>query len=172
MFRTIREAQPTWVVGENVFGITNWNGGLVFEQVQADLEAEGYEVQSYVLPAASVGAPHRRDRVWFIAHTNSQRLEGRANVGNIGEERKEQNEQPLQLFRTTWEEFPTQPPLRGRNDGVPGGLAGVTLPRWRREAIKAYGNAIVPQVAFQIFQAIEMYHERIHNNFLKKRLPD
>ena len=72
MLRIIREIKPAWVVGENVFGLVNWSGGLVFEEVQADLEAEGYEVQPYVLPAASVGAPHRRDRVWFVAHANDK----------------------------------------------------------------------------------------------------
>ena len=69
MLRCIREVQPTWVVGENVLGLVNWNDGLVFHEVQADLEAEGYEVQPYVLPAASVNAPHRRDRVWFVAYS-------------------------------------------------------------------------------------------------------
>lgn len=71
MLRAIREIQPRWVVGENVFGLINWNGGLVFNQVQADLEAEGYEVFPYVLPAASVNAPHKRDRVWFVAYSES-----------------------------------------------------------------------------------------------------
>jgi DNA (cytosine-5)-methyltransferase 1 len=69
MLRAIREIQPTWVVGENVFGIINWSEGLVFEEVQTDLEAEGYEVQPYVLPAAGVGSVHRRDRVWFVAYS-------------------------------------------------------------------------------------------------------
>ena len=73
MLRTIREVQPRWVVGENVFGLINWNGGLVFHEIQADLEAEGYEVWPYVLPAVSVNAPHRRDRVWFVAHRSSER---------------------------------------------------------------------------------------------------
>ena len=71
MLRAIREIQPTWVVGENVLGLVNWDGGLVFHEVQADLEAQGYEVQPYVLPAASVNAPHRRDRIWFIAYSTS-----------------------------------------------------------------------------------------------------
>ena len=68
MLRAINEIQPRWVVGENVFGLVNWSGGLVFDEVQTDLEAAGYEVFPYVLPAAAVGAPHRRDRTWFVAH--------------------------------------------------------------------------------------------------------
>lgn len=68
MLRAIREIQPRWVVGENVFGIVNWSDGMVFEQVQSDLENEGYEVQPYIIPACAVDAPHRRDRVWFVAH--------------------------------------------------------------------------------------------------------
>lgn len=72
MLRTIREIQPTWVVGENVRGLTNWNGGLVFDEVQADLEAEGYEVTPFLLPACAVNAPHRRDRIWFIAYSDNK----------------------------------------------------------------------------------------------------
>lgn len=75
MLRAIRECRPTWVLGENVIGIISWNKGLVFEQVQADLENEGYEVQSFVLPAAGVGSVHRRDRVWFVAHSIDARIE-------------------------------------------------------------------------------------------------
>lgn len=67
MLRIIREVQPSYVVGENVRGLTNWNGGLVFDEVQADLEAQGYEVLPFLLPACAVGAPHRRDRIWFVA---------------------------------------------------------------------------------------------------------
>jgi DNA (cytosine-5)-methyltransferase 1 len=68
MLRAIREIRPRWVVGENVFGLVNWSGGLVFHEVQVDLEAAGYEVFPYVLPAVSVNAPHRRDRIWFVAY--------------------------------------------------------------------------------------------------------
>ncbi len=69
MLRAIREIQPRWIVGENVLGLVNWNGGLVFHEVQAELEAQGYEVQPFILPACSVNAPHRRDRVWFVAYS-------------------------------------------------------------------------------------------------------
>ena len=89
MLRAIREIQPTWVVGENVFGLVNWNDGLVFHEVQADLEAEGYEVQSYVLPAASVNAPHRRDRIWFVAYSKS--CADSRDTGEVSGETKEEN---------------------------------------------------------------------------------
>lgn len=83
MLRAIREISPRYVVGENVRGLTNWNGGLVFDEVQADLEAEGYEVLPFLLPACAVNAPHRRDRIWFIAHSNSngqQRSSGKNEI--------------------------------------------------------------------------------------------
>ena len=83
MLRAIREIQPRWIVGENVFGLVNWSGGLVFHEVQTDLEAEGYEVFPYVLPACGVNAPHKRDRVFFIAkNTNDDGW-----VYEIGEEK-------------------------------------------------------------------------------------
>jgi DNA-cytosine methyltransferase len=70
MLRAIREIRPSWVVGENVFGLINWNGGMVFDEAQTDLEAEGYEVWAYVLPACAVNAPHKRERIWFVAYRN------------------------------------------------------------------------------------------------------
>jgi len=68
MLRIIQEIQPRWVVGENVRGLINWNGGMVFDEVQFDLESAGYEVQPFLLPAAGCNAPHQRDRIWFVAH--------------------------------------------------------------------------------------------------------
>ena len=74
MFRVIREFKPRWVIGENVAGLLSIEQGLVFEQVCLDLEGEGYEVQAFVIPAVAVNAPHRRDRVWIVAHSK--------NIGN------------------------------------------------------------------------------------------
>ena len=71
MLRVIREFQPVWVIAENVRGLVTWNDGMVLEQVCADLEAEGYDVQPIIIPAVAVNAPHRRDRIWFIAHRNT-----------------------------------------------------------------------------------------------------
>ena len=75
MLRVIRTVRPRWVVGENVFGIVNWSEGMVFEQVCSDLEAAGYEVQPYIIPACGVGAPHRRDRCWFVAYRTDAGIE-------------------------------------------------------------------------------------------------
>ena len=52
-------------------------------------------------------------------------------------------------------QFPTQSPICGGDDGIPTELDGITFSKWRNESIKAYGNAIVPQVAYQIFKAIQ-----------------
>ena len=190
MLRAIREIQPTWVVGENVLGLVNWNGGLVFDEVQSDLEAKGYSVQPYVLPACAVNAPHRRDRVWFIAYSNGAKpsdneRENPKKKGNLrrGKTSDVSGELPSigdatdtisrerevgrklngmgrvreQDEGDRWSEFPTQPPFCTGNDGLSSELDGITFSKWRQESIKGGGNAIVPQVAHQIFKAVAEY---------------
>lgn len=57
-----------------------------------------------------------------------------------------------------WDNWPqTEPLFRPGNDGIPSGLDGITLSKWRNESIKAAGNAVVPQLVYQIFKAIEFY---------------
>ena len=191
MLRAIREIQPAWVVGENVRGLINWNGGMVFDEVQADLEAAGYEVLPFLLPACGVGAPHRRDRIWFVAYSPGNRREQQG-TGDETENRKQGSRQTRELegrlerlgfyqdatnansrrqsgkehrekkpgrptkksISNYWQNFPTQSPVCSGDDGLPSELDGVTFPKWRNESIKGYGNAIVPQVVDQIFQAI------------------
>lgn len=81
MLQAIRDIRPTYVVGENVRGLLNWSDGLVLEEVYADLEGEGYEVETFVLPAVGINAPHRRDRVWIIAHANSDARRSESSEG-------------------------------------------------------------------------------------------
>mgnify|MGYP003112390101 FL=1 len=69
MFRVIREVQPTWIIAENVRGIINIQDGMVFETVCTDLEKEGFEIQTFIIPAAGVGAPHKRERVWIVGYS-------------------------------------------------------------------------------------------------------
>lgn len=70
MLRVIREIKPTWVLGENVPGILRIAGKTVCE----DLEREGYAVTVFNFEAAAVGAPHRRDRVFFVGHSEHNGL--------------------------------------------------------------------------------------------------
>ena len=72
MLRIIKETQARWVVGENVQGIVNMSEGKVLQGIHNDLETIGYEVQSFIIPASSQGAWHKRNRVWIVAaNTNS-----------------------------------------------------------------------------------------------------
>jgi len=64
VIEVVRRVKPGWCVFENVAGIIN----MALDGVLSDLEAEGYEVGTVVLPACAVNAPHRRDRVWIVAH--------------------------------------------------------------------------------------------------------
>lgn len=83
MCRIINEIRPRWVVGENVLGLLNWRRGMVFEQVQADLEAAGYKVWTYILPAAGIGAPHRRERIWIVAYAGGDGRGGHPAVAAV-----------------------------------------------------------------------------------------
>jgi DNA (cytosine-5)-methyltransferase 1 len=183
------------VVAENVCGLLTLQSGVVFERVCADMENAGYEVQPFVVPACAVGAPHRRDRIWIVAHSAIQRqksFKNRAEIvhtsvetrlhGRSSDERdvsdtkskrfQERDAEPLQwnAHRTVeryssvpcWQNFPTQSPVCCRNDGISHELDDITFSKWRIESIKALGNAIVPQIAYQIFKAIEKV-EQINN---------
>lgn len=254
MLRVIREIRPTWVVGENVAGILTMVqpgaevevGGqaslfgedyrkrvlhrqeYVIETICRDLEREGYAVQPLLIPACAVGAPHRRDRIWFIAHrtnagTETMQFTGENGIYAVGtsshtggdrytscgtscriekerreraavsgqrggrcewfngldgfsriaadpygkrkiygnDQRTERWSEPDERFKTQysssiWEKFPTQSPICSGDDGLSGRLDGITFSKWRQESVKAYGNAIVPQVAYEIFKAIEL----------------
>jgi DNA (cytosine-5)-methyltransferase 1 len=64
--RVVAETKPKYFVGENVEGIINISNGTVLQQIQQDLEKEGFQVQCLVIPASGVGAWHQRKRVWII----------------------------------------------------------------------------------------------------------
>jgi DNA (cytosine-5)-methyltransferase 1 len=76
MLRAIKQIQPAWIVGENVPGLLNWNGGMVLAEIYADLEAAGFEVfPPCILPACGKNAPHRRDRLWIVGYSAGNRRE-------------------------------------------------------------------------------------------------
>lgn len=83
--------------------------------------------------------------------TEVEGLERRARTGLQG---RENGLADAGLPSDRWADFPTQSPVCSRHDGVSLRLAGITFPRWRAEAVKALGNAMVPQVVYEIFRAI------------------
>ena len=87
MLRVIREVAPRWVIGENVSGIIP----MELNKVLSDLEGEGYTCWTFVLPASSVDAHHRRDRVWVVAHSECG-LRGKRIVGKYGDQSDERGE--------------------------------------------------------------------------------
>lgn len=100
MRRVISEIKPTWVLGENVPGIID----LALDKVLSDLEGEGYEVQAFIIPAAGVGAPHRRKRVFILGYSKhngqlaKQKL--RSNEATSDQRRTEEQEQTGEFNRT------------------------------------------------------------------------
>lgn len=255
MYKCIEQVQPHWIIAENVAGILSMVeqgtvstlGGetdifsasddihrfrlqqtYTIERISNNLESKGYEVQSVLIPACAVGAPHRRDRVFIIAHANRAESEGmrqnrqnalyqhdftadtecwrgfkveksiRLQLANGAELERARSEWPFAYTegkrsermqseqsengesaqiefggrgcedgsisgcgRWKYKEqlgwLPTQPPVHRRNDGISFDVDCLTIPfrKWRTEALKAYGNAIVPQVIYEIFKAIE-----------------
>jgi DNA (cytosine-5)-methyltransferase 1 len=194
MLRAIQEIQPVYIVGENVPGIVDWNGGLVFHEVQTNLENEGYEIQPVILPACAVGALHGRYRTWFVAHSKHNRIRRREQqqkgkqekVRFIANTTDEQLQESRNIFRQEYELFINSSDDASRsitsqwsktkrgsgnvpkNDGVSEAMDGITISEWKKQSIKAYGNAIVPQVAYQIFKVIgtiEANNMFLNNNF-------
>lgn len=211
MLRAIREIRPTWIIGENVGGIismvqpgsetevehqaalfeetgkeTILEQEYVVETVCRDIEQEGYSIQPIVIPACAIGAPHRRDRIFFIANRTDAGVEGlqqkgknricqseyaantniircqRKCISEINDKKRRENKERLIKEyainnRRSWGRFPTQPPVCRRNDGLPFDVVRLTIPltAWCTGSIKGYGNAIVPQVIYEIFKAIE-----------------
>jgi DNA (cytosine-5)-methyltransferase 1 len=150
MLRIIKEQRPAWVIGENVAGIIN----MELDQVHSDLESEGYSVQTLLIPACAVGAIHRRNRAWIIANNNNIGMErgGEAKIFGVKKIQRNKN-------GGGFKELCGMPPISTPRifracDGVPGWV----------DRLKGLGNAIVPQVAYQIIKGIKEVMEQSDEN--------
>jgi DNA (cytosine-5)-methyltransferase 1 len=213
MFAVIRNVKPDWIIAENVRGLASWNDGMVLETVCADLESEGYEVQPFIIPAASVGAPHKRERVWIVANTvnsgqgrtkrggtteqdslqkehrsqhsatrESERTDSNGKTSQSTSDTTKRASRPRDVSKSTqteqsqcisnhpsdwaddWQEVALATCHDRMDDGLPRRLDGATSrgkltnqissSQHRKDRLKACGNAIVPQVAMEIFASI------------------
>ncbi|GAB3013620.1 hypothetical protein GCM10027051_16120 [Niabella terrae] len=159
--RAIQQIRPRWILCENVRGLVNWDEGVVFHQVQADLEAEGYDVLPLLLPAACVNAPHKRERIFFVAtNPSNQRLQGWSDSGvlrSAGAECNQRFKDMGSVLLPDWKDFPTVSPICVGDDELSDRLVDITFSMWQREAIKAGGNAVVPRLVYELFSMIEDY---------------
>ena len=178
MLRVIKETQARWVIGENVQNLLNISNGEILQGIHNDLEAIGYEVQTFSISASSQGAWHKRQRIWIIANTNTRLSfrenkeiqtrgitsnNGSTNVANSNNIRtqvqtkgkhtsfKMFGSQSKKSWWKTFSEFYRIP------DGLQYGLD-----KDRTNRIKALGNAIVPQIATEIGKAIIKAEEEVN----------
>lgn len=175
MLRAIREIKPTWILGENVSGLLNWGKGIVFDEIQNDLETEGYQVQPCLLPALSVEADHIRERVWIVAYSgclgwsnaqgNKRTISNEAGFSKRGRQKsawghKEANvmDSPCNTF-LRFEELYGESPLCSLDDGFSFGLDGITDEEYIKAGLAAAGNAVVPQVVLEIFKIIQIMQD-------------
>jgi DNA-cytosine methyltransferase len=154
--RCLRECTPQWFVAENVSGLLSTDNGVAYENIILSMEDEGYETLTLCLPACSVGTYHIRERVWIIGRyfmetdTDTERGE----LGEISEPVKEKRTQDsIELFRNAfglhWFEAISR--VHGIHNGLSRRMDG------SRNA--GLGNAIVPQVAYEIFKGIQHIDE-------------
>lgn len=100
MLRVISEIKPSWVVAENVPGLLSIKSGMVFERVLSELESCGYETLPLVYPASSVGAPHKRDRVFIVAHAERLQRNTGAEIAGVFQPLHENGSEPNNAHRS------------------------------------------------------------------------
>ena len=160
-FRCLRECLPQWTVAENVYGLLSTNGGADFENIAGEMESIGYEVFPLLLPSALGQVPHLRQRIWIVGRyfMETDTNTARRLLGGICEQGKAQGTQCSPIVfgndaRFSW--FQTISRVHGIRNGV-----SRKLDTSRNRTL---GNAIVPQMAYMIFKAIEQTQWKIYES--------
>ena len=184
MFEIIRSCRPAWVLAENVAGHVT----MGLDEVLSDLESEDYTVQPLIIPACAVDAPHRRDRVWIVGYTKKRNggICGRngdcglqiPKLGNTSreivfthptnsgcefrgvfsenEKRQRSSGDALQYSKRRKTVWHTEPDVGRVAHGIPS----------RVDRLRGLGNAIVPQVAYEIIKAMIQADEKTNESIL------
>jgi DNA (cytosine-5)-methyltransferase 1 len=153
MFRVVREIRPTWVLGENVPGILSINDGEHIENINKQLEEEGYKARIVLSPASNYGAPFEGKRVFIVATTESGRYGRRASQKRYSFERELVKKK--QERNQAWGETERRIIQAVRHqETLPDYLrSDYGFPDWV-DRLKCLGNAVVPQQVYPILKAI------------------
>ena len=130
--RLIGEIKPRYAIIENVANLRSTGLATVLQ----DLWQIGYDAEWHIIPACSVGSPHKRERIFIIAYDNRLRVEGPgAKLKATG------------FNKRPWRDWPgTQPKSRRVDDG--------DSPRSHKARIEQIGNSVVPKIVQTIGEGI------------------
>lgn len=143
--RLIRELRPRYAVLENVPNLLAGDGGAWFGTILGNLASLGYDAEWHCIPASAIGAQHHRDRVFAISYPSEQGLQGSSEARDTGSQGQERRHQLLtRRHRVSWGDWETEPDVGRVVNGLP----------FRAHRIRGLGNAIVPQIAMMIGEAI------------------
>lgn len=157
MLRAINEIKPRYIVAENVANITKINNGRDFAKILYELGRLGYNAEWRICRASEVGASHNRARLFLVAYSNCIGLfKGESFFSFVVEEIPQARRHITRTNASVGVSWAIEPNVSIVDDGIQSKLDSITFPKWRYESLKAAGNAIVPQVAYQIFKAIEL----------------
>lgn len=139
----ISQCRPDVVIGEQV---ASKDGLGWLDLVQADLEATGYASGAVDLCAAGVGAPHIRQRLWWVAHAECKGREGFKHHDGLFGSAKQAHAEHSNPFAIAWRALDNNfSGLRERN----GASVGM-----ERSLLRGYGNAIVAQAAQAFIESV------------------
>jgi DNA (cytosine-5)-methyltransferase 1 len=148
MLRVINEARPAWILGENVPGIIP----MELDNVLSDMESIGYATTPFVIPACAVDARHRRDRLWIIGREATDAHQSRFQTQRIAEGLRETKREACSGAQRGSVLGRERNPARWQLEPDVGRVAhGIPS---RVDRLKGLGNAIVPQVAYEILREI------------------
>ena len=154
MFRIIKECQPEYIVCENVYGIIK----IALNTVLYDLESEGYQTETFIIPAYAVGAFHNRDRVWIICFKGDSHDTNTNSIRSYKKKKYKQGSIKLQHKQVSLPGSLVSESVRnGTDPRVFRDINGIPN---RVDRLKGLGNAIVPHVAYELFLAIQQLHEK------------
>jgi DNA (cytosine-5)-methyltransferase 1 len=156
--RIIREVQAPWLVLENVGNFIGKQFAKEHDELCVQLEDLGYETQTFDIDAASCGLPTVERHVWIIATSDSfrQKREFEEKVQNIETQQREfQGSYSRETFR--W--YVPESRVCQLGKGLSYELDDITISHWHGETVQAIGNAIPPQIAYEIFKAIEQFEQ-------------